>query len=103
MPVPLDSFITCQIVTLKKAGFSYQKIADELGFKAKSTAQSGFRRYNKNKSYLPKKSTGRPPKYSKKPKENWSKMFSKIPKQLWREFGLITIPFRPKNQFREQR
>ena len=66
MPAPLDSFIACQIVTLKKAGFSYQKIADELGLKAKSTAQSVFRRYNKNKSYLPKKSTGRPPKLSEK-------------------------------------
>ena len=55
MPAHLDSFIACQIVTLKKAGFSYQKIADELFLKAKSTAQSVFRRYNKNKSYLPKK------------------------------------------------
>ena len=42
MPAPLDSFIACQIVTLKKAGFSYQKIADELDLKAKSTAQSVF-------------------------------------------------------------
>ena len=102
MPAPLDSFIACRIVTLKKAGFSYQKIADELGLRAKSTAQSVFRRYNKNKSYLPKKSTGRPPKLSEKTQKNWSKMFSKIPKQLWRDFGLNTIPFRPKNQFREQ-
>ena len=53
-------------VTLKKAGFSYQKVADELGLKAKPTAQSVFRRYNKNKSYLPKKSTGPPPKLSRK-------------------------------------
>ena len=51
MPAPLDSFIACQTDTLKKAGFPYQKIADELGLKAKSTAQSVFRRYNKNKSY----------------------------------------------------
>ena len=56
MPAPFDSFIPCQIVTLKKAGFSYQQYADEIGLKAKSTAQSVFRRYNKNKSYLPKKS-----------------------------------------------
>ena len=39
MPAPLDTFIACQIVTLKKAGFSYQKIADELGLKTKSTGQ----------------------------------------------------------------
>ena len=102
MPAPFDSFVARQIVTLKKAGFLYQKIADELGLKAKSTAQSVFGRYNKNKSYLPKNSTGRPPKLSEKPKENWSKMFSKVPKQLWRVFGLNTVPFRPKNQFREQ-
>ena len=104
MPAPLDSFIASQIVTLKEAGVSDQKIADNLGLKAKSTAQSVFRRYNKNKSYLPKKSTGRPPKLSKKTQKKWSKMFSKISKKLWREFGLNTIPFRPKNQFqfREQ-
>ena len=54
MPAPLDSFIACQTVTLKKAGFSYQKIADELGLKAKSTAQSVFRRYNKNKLFTKK-------------------------------------------------
>ena len=54
MPAPLDSFIACQIVMLKKAGFSYQKNAVELGLKAKSTAQSVYRCYNKNKSYLPK-------------------------------------------------
>ena len=39
MTAPLDTFIACQIVTLKKAGFSYQKTADELGLKAKSTGQ----------------------------------------------------------------
>ena len=51
MPAPLDSFIACQIVTLKKAGFSYQEIAEKLGLKAKSTAQSVFRRYNKKIIY----------------------------------------------------
>ena len=102
MPAPLDSFIACQIVTLKEAGFSYQKIADELGLKAKSTAQSVFRRFNKNKLFTKKNPLVVLQSYRKKPKETWSKMFSKIPKQLWREFGLNTIPFRPKNQFREQ-
>ena len=80
MPAQKDSFIDCQIVTLEKAGFLYQKIADELGLKAKSMAQSVFRRYNKNKSYLPKTPLVVLQSYWKKPKENWSKMFSKIPK-----------------------
>ena len=35
-------YLACQIVTLKNAGLSYQKIADELGLKAKSTAQQLF-------------------------------------------------------------
>ena len=80
MPAPLDSLIACQIVTLKKAGFSYQKIADELCLKAKSTARSVFERYNKNKSYLPKKSTGRPPKLSEKTQRKLVKDVLKDPK-----------------------
>ena len=80
MPAPLDSFIACQIVTLKKAGFSYQKIANELGLKAKSTAQSVFRRYSKNKRYVPKKSTGRPPKLSEKTLKKMVKDVLKDPK-----------------------
>ena len=80
MPAPLDSFIACQIITLKKEGFSYQKIADELGLKAKSTAQSVFRRYNKNKSYLPNKSTRRPPKLSEKTQRQLDKDVLKDPK-----------------------
>ena len=54
MPAPLNSFLACQIVTLKNAGLSYQKIADELGSKANSTAQSVYKRYIRNKSYLQK-------------------------------------------------
>ena len=54
MPAPLNSFLACQIVTLKNAGLSYQKIADELGLKAKSTAQSVYKRFIRNNSYLPK-------------------------------------------------
>ena len=60
MPAPLNSFLACQIVTLKNAGLSCQKIADKIGLKVKSTAQSVYERYNRNNSYLPKKSTGRP-------------------------------------------
>ena len=48
MPAPLKSFLACQIVTLKNAGLSYQKIADELGLKAQSTAQSVYKRYIRN-------------------------------------------------------
>ena len=61
MPALLNSFLGCQIVTLKNAGLYYQKIDDELCLKAKSTAQSVFKRYIRNNSYLPKKSTGGPP------------------------------------------
>ena len=78
MPAPFDSFIACQIVTLEKAGFSYQKIADELGLK--STAQSVFRGYNKNKSFFTKKSTGRPPKSSEKTQRKLVKDVLKDPK-----------------------
>ena len=66
MPAPLNSFLACQIATLKNTSLSYQKIADELGLKAKSAAQSVYKRYIRNNSYLPKKSTGRPPKLSEK-------------------------------------
>ena len=69
MPAPLNSFLAYQIYTLKNAGLSYRKNADELGLKAKSTAQSVYERYIRNNSYLPKKSTGRPPKLSKKNRE----------------------------------
>ena len=55
MPAPLNSFLACQIVTLKDTGLSYQKIADEPGLKAKSTAQSVYKRYIRNNSYLSKK------------------------------------------------
>ena len=80
MPAPLDSFIACQIVTLKEAGFSYQKIADELGLKAKSTAHSNFRRYNKNKFFNQKNPTGRPPKLSEKTQRKLVKDVLKDPK-----------------------
>ena len=66
MLAPLNSFLACKIVTLKNAGLCYQKNADELGLKAKSTAQSVYKRYIRNNSYLPKKSTGQPPKLSEK-------------------------------------
>ena len=66
MPASLNSFLACQIVTLKNAGLSNQKNADELGLEAKSTAQSVYYRYIRNNSYLPEKSTGRSPKLSEK-------------------------------------
>ena len=62
MTAPLNSFLVCQTVTLKNTGLSYQKIADELGLKDKSKAQSVYKRCIRNNSYLPKKSTCRPPK-----------------------------------------
>ena len=50
MPAPVNSFLACKNVTLKNAGLSYQKIADELGLNAKSTAQSVYKRYIRNNS-----------------------------------------------------
>ena len=54
MPAPLNSFLACQIVTLKNAGFSYQKIADELGLTAKSTAQSVINVISETTAICPK-------------------------------------------------
>ena len=71
MPAPLNSFLACKIVTLKNTGISCQKIADELGLKAKSTAQSVYKRNIRNNTYMPKKSTVRPPKLSEKTEKNW--------------------------------
>ena len=80
MPAPLNSFPACQIVTLKNAGLSYQKIANELGLKAKSAAQSVHKRYIRNNSYLPKKSTGQPPNLSEKTEKKFVRDVLKDPK-----------------------
>ena len=55
MPAPLNSFLACRIATLKNAGLSYQIIADELGLRAKSTAQSVYKRYIRNNSSFAQK------------------------------------------------
>ena len=80
MPAPLNSFLARQIVTLKNAGLSHQKTDDELGLKAKSTAQSVYKRYIRTKSYLPKKSTSRPPKLSEKTEKKLVRDVLKDPK-----------------------
>ena len=81
MPTPLNSFLACQIVTLKNAGLSYQKIAEELGLKAKSTAQSVYKCYIRKNCYVPKKSTGRPPKLSEKTEKKLVRDVLKDPKR----------------------
>ena len=53
----VNSFLTCQIIILKYAGFSCQQFADELNSKTNSTAQPVYSRYYRNNNYLPKKST----------------------------------------------
>ena len=80
MPEPLNSFLVCQIVTLKNTCLSYQKIAEELGLKAKSTAQSVYKRYLRNNSYLTKKSTGQPPQVSEKTEKKLVRDVLKDPK-----------------------
>ena len=66
MPESLNSFPACQIASTKKAGFSHQKIADELGLKAKSTVQSVYNSYHRHNSFFSKQFSGRPPKFFKK-------------------------------------
>ena len=81
MPAPLNHFLDCQIVTLKNTGLPYHQNADELGLKAKSTAQSVYKRYIRNKSYLPKQSTGRPLKLSAKTENKLVRDVLKDPKR----------------------
>ena len=64
MPAPVKPFLACQIVTLHQKGF--WKSADELGFKANWKTQSVYNFYHRNNGFLPKKSSGRPSKLSKK-------------------------------------
>ena len=101
MPAPLNSFLACQIVTLKNAGLSYQKIVDELSLKAKSTAQSVYKRYIRNNSYLPKKSTGRPPKLSKK-NEKMVRDLLEDPKTSLEKIRVKYKSFSTKNHYQEQ-
>ena len=71
MPTTLNSFLACQIFTLKNAGLSYQNIADELGLKAKSTAQSFYKRYIRNKFFAEKINLSATKIIGKKPRKNW--------------------------------
>ena len=82
--------------TLKNAGPSYQKIAGELGLKAKSTAQSVYKRSIRNNSYLPKKSTGRPPKLSEKTEKKLVRDVLKDPKTSLEKIRVKYISFSTK-------
>ena len=75
-----NSRVSLHEAPTKNAGLSHQKIADELGLKAKSTAQSVYKRYIRNNSYLPKKSTHRPPKLSEKSEKKLARDVLKDPK-----------------------
>ena len=65
MVKPLCSYTVCQVVTLRE-GFSWSKIQKQLKLKSRSRAQYAYNRYLKNNSFEAQKSSGRPPKLSKK-------------------------------------
>ena len=61
---PLSDFIVCQIVPLKNLGFSYKRIADQLGLHNRFTARNGYQLYLKNEDFYSRKSSGRPKKFT---------------------------------------
>ena len=71
VPAPLMSFLACQIVTLKNAGLSYQKSADELGLKAKSTAHQFINGISETTVICRKNQLVGHQNYRKKPRKNW--------------------------------
>ena len=66
MVKPFCSYTVCQVVTLRDVGFSWSKIQKQLKLKPRSSAQYAYNRYLKNNSFEAQKSSGRPPKLSKK-------------------------------------
>ena len=66
MVKPLCSYTVCQVVTLRDVGFSWSKIKKQLKLKSRSSAMYAYNRYLKNNSFEAQKSSGRPPKLSKK-------------------------------------
>ena len=67
MVKPLCSFTVRQVVTLRDVGFSWSKTQKQLNLKTKSSAKYAYKRYLKNNScFEAQKSSGRPPKLSKK-------------------------------------
>ena len=69
MVKPLCSFTVCQVVTLRDVGFSWTKTQQQLKLNSRSSAQYTYKCYLKNNSFEAQKSSGRPPKFSKNPKE----------------------------------
>ena len=68
MVKPLCSFTVCQVVTLRDVGFSWSKIHKQLKLKSRSSVQYAYKRYLKNNSFEPQKSSGRPPPNCQKKK-----------------------------------
>ena len=62
----LCSYTVCQVVTLRDVEFSLSKIQKQLKLKSRSSAQYAYNCYLKNNSFEAQKSSGRPPKLSKK-------------------------------------
>ena len=59
------SFTVCHVVTLH-VRISWSKIQKQLNLKSRFSAQYAYKRYLKNNSFEAQKSSGRPPKLSKK-------------------------------------
>ena len=74
MVKPLNEFLVCQVVTLRKLNFSWSEIQKQLELKHRSTAQMAY------KSYLAAKPTGRPTKTSKKTEKKLIRDVLKNPK-----------------------
>ena len=93
MVKPLCSYTVCQVVTLRDVGFSWSKIQKQLKLKSRSSAQYAYNRYLKNNSFEAQKSSGRPPKLSKKNQKKVScRCFERSQKPHWSEFvWLITL------------
>ena len=71
MLAPLNSFLACQIVTLKNAGLSYQKIADELDLKPNRQLNQFINVISETIVICRKKQLVGHQNYRKKPRKNW--------------------------------
>ena len=99
MVKPLNEFLVCQVVTLRKLNFSWSEIQKQLELKHRSTAQMAYKRYIKNKSYLAAKPTGRLTKTSKKTEKKLIRDVLKNPKTSLERIRVDYNSFSANNSF----
>ena len=75
-----NSYVVCEIVTLRELGLSYKEINEKLGLKTRSTAKTGFQHFLRTNSYAAKKHPGRPEKLSKEEQRLIERKVEKDPK-----------------------